>query len=67
MKLPKTEGEYESDGTVYLYMDSENMEWTSLNSITTEESAIGHTVSQMYAPTESYNDVGTYLINVNIF
>lgn len=55
-----------SDGTVYVYMDSENLNWTYSTNITKEESAIGHTVAQMYAPTENYNNVCSLKTNLNI-
>lgn len=56
IKLPNLESD-ESDGTVYVYMDAKNSEWTYLTGITTEESAIGHTVAQMYSPSQDYNNV----------
>lgn len=57
IKLPKLQLPNQSDGTVYIYMDTDTPQWTYLTGITTEQSAVGHTVAQMYAPTESYNNV----------
>lgn len=56
-----------SDGTVYVYMDDKNPTWTYLSGITTKESAIGHTVTQMYASTENYNNVNIYIFLNNNF
>lgn len=55
IKLPNLKSNV-SDGTVYVYMDAVNTEWTFLTGITTKNSAIGHTVSQMYAPSDTYNN-----------
>ncbi|XP_022176053.1 cell-death-related nuclease 7-like isoform X2 [Myzus persicae] len=55
IKLPDLKSHF-SDGTVYIYMDARNQEWIYSSGITTEESAVGHTVAQMYAPTQAYNE-----------
>lgn len=57
LKLPNLRWSDQSDGTAYLYMDPKTPHWTYLKGITTEQSAVGHTVAQMYAPTAAYNDV----------
>lgn len=59
LKLPKLWSNL-SDGTVYVYMDVNNPAWTYLTGITTTDSAIGHTVAQMYASTKRYNNVILY-------
>lgn len=56
IKLPNLKSNL-SDGTIYVYMDAKNPEWTYATGITTEESAVGHTVAQMYATDQSYNKV----------
>lgn len=56
IKLPNLNSKF-SDGTVYIYMDARKQKWTFLDGITTEDSAVGYTVAQMYASTESYNNV----------
>ncbi|VVC31709.1 Deoxyribonuclease II [Cinara cedri] len=55
IKLPNLHSNV-SIGTVYVYLDAKSSEWTRLTDINTEDSAIGHTVSQMYAKTENYNN-----------
>lgn len=56
IKLPPVKTQ-SSDGTDYVYMDAKNPEWTHYEGIMNEDSAIGHTVAQMYATTEGYNNV----------
>ncbi|XP_026808791.1 cell-death-related nuclease 7 [Rhopalosiphum maidis] len=55
IKLPNLKSNL-SDGTVYVYMDAKNQEWTYFTGIITEKSAIGHTVSQMYTTSKTYNE-----------
>uniref|UniRef100_A0A2H8TLC0 Cell-death-related nuclease 7 n=1 Tax=Melanaphis sacchari TaxID=742174 RepID=A0A2H8TLC0_9HEMI len=55
IKLPRLKSNL-SDGTVYVYMDARNPEWTYYTGIITETSAIGHTVSQMYTASQTYNE-----------
>ncbi|XP_050537440.1 cell-death-related nuclease 7 isoform X2 [Daktulosphaira vitifoliae] len=51
-----------SDGTKYIYMDSNNPSWSYHNDIITENSAIGHSVSQMYATSKMQNDTLMWLV-----
>ncbi|CAI6368309.1 unnamed protein product [Macrosiphum euphorbiae] len=55
IKLPNLKSDL-SDGTGYIYMDAKNPEWTYSTGITTEESAVGHTVAQMYTTNPTYNE-----------
>ncbi|XP_050054148.1 cell-death-related nuclease 7 [Aphis gossypii] len=56
IKLPKLKSSL-SNGTIYIYMDAKNPEWTySTGIVTKEKSAIGHTVSQMYTTNQAYNE-----------
>jgi acylphosphatase len=70
IKLPNLKSNL-SDGTVYVYMDAKNPEWTYFTGIITEKSAIGHTVSQMYTTSKTFNEVIflaiQYLINIILF
>lgn len=68
IKLPKL-WPYLGNGTFYVYLDANNTEWTYSKGITTTDSAIGQTVTQMYAPTKGYNNVNvlSFITNHNLY
>ncbi|XP_050428234.1 cell-death-related nuclease 7 [Adelges cooleyi] len=63
IKLPKLQGNF-SDGTGYIYMDSQNKtpSWSYHQAVTIENSAMGHSVSQIYVSSESQNDTLMWLV-----